>query len=69
MEKIVVYAAEGCPKCMVLKKQLSEKGIPYEVCNDIDYMVEKKGFDHVPMMEIGSTQMNYKEALKWVSER
>lgn len=69
MEKIVVYAAEGCPKCKALKQKLESKHIPYEVCTDVEYMVNEKGFAHVPMLEVDGSVMGYKEALKWTMER
>lgn len=68
MEKIVVYAAEGCPKCAALKKRLVEDKIDYEICTDVDLMLEK-GFEHVPMMEVDGAYLNYKSALKWLGER
>ena len=69
MEKIIVYASEGCPKCKALKQKLESKHIPFEVCTDVEYMVNEKGFVHVPMLEVDGSAMGYKEALKWASER
>lgn len=69
MDKIVVYAAEGCPKCKALKKKLDDKGIKYDVCMDVNYMVNEKKFIHVPMMEVGEKALNFKEALAWANER
>lgn len=68
MEGITIYAAEGCPKCAALKKQLDEKSITYSVCSDVDYMLSR-GFDYIPMLEVGNEVMNYKQALKWVREQ
>lgn len=69
MEKIIVYASEGCPKCKALKQKLESKHIPFEVCTDVEYMVNEKGFTHVPMLEVDGSAMGYKEALKWTMER
>lgn len=68
MEKIIIYAAEGCPKCSMLKKQLDSKKIPYEACYDVDYMISR-GFTHVPILEVDGVDMKFKDALNWISGR
>lgn len=55
----------GCPKCIVLEKKLAVKGIPFEICNNKDVMLEK-GFSEVPMLEVDDKIMSYKEAVKWI---
>ena len=69
MEKIVAYTAPGCPKCAALKMKLKEKGVEFETCEDVDYMINVKKFEHVPMLEVGEKIYNYKEALKWAETR
>ena len=33
MEKMILYTT-GCPKCRILEKKLSDKGIGFEKCDD-----------------------------------
>ena len=69
MEKVIAYTRPGCPKCAGSKAMLKEKGVEFETCEDVDYMVEVKKFEHVPMLEVGEKTYNYKEALRWVEAK
>lgn len=57
-----------CGKCLILEKKLNEKGIEYETCKDRDVM-EQRGFDFMPVLEVDGQIMNFGEAVKWVNER
>ena len=59
--------SNGCPKCKILKQKLDDKNILYEVCDDIDLMIEK-GFRSMPILEVNEKQMNYNEALIYLKE-
>jgi glutaredoxin-like protein NrdH len=58
-EKIIVYTTNNCIECTMVKKILTEEGIPFEV-RDIsthaDYQkeVEKYGFLGVPVTVLGN---------------
>ncbi len=63
---ITLYST-GCPKCNILKTKLNEKGVEYEICDDVDAMQEK-GFTVVPMLEVDGKIMNFLESNKWIKE-
>lgn len=47
---ITLYSTH-CPKCIILEKKLREKNIDFEICDDVDLMLEK-GFQEAPYLEI-----------------
>lgn len=59
--------SNGCPKCKILKQKLDEKNINYEICSDIDIMIEN-GFRSMPMLKVNETVMNYLEAINYIKE-
>ena len=62
----MLYSNE-CPKCKILKQKLDDKNILYEVCDDIDLMIEK-GFRSMPVLELNGEVMNYLEAVNYIKE-
>ncbi|MCQ2052385.1 MAG: hypothetical protein MJZ03_00345 [archaeon] len=58
----------GCPKCIVLEKKLAAKGIPFEICNDIE-TIKAKGYDLLPVLEDGDNIMPFKEAVDFINSR
>lgn len=64
---ITLYTID-CGKCLILEKKLNEKRIEYETCKDRDVM-EQRGFDFMPVLEVDGQTMNFGEAIKWVNER
>lgn len=65
MNKVVLYST-GCPMCKILKTKLDQKNIEYQVCENVDIMMEK-GFQTVPMLEIDDKLYNFREAVTWVN--
>lgn len=65
---VIVYSSTGCPQCNVLKMRLTQKGIQYEVCDDIDEM-ERLGIKSIPVLSVDGRLMNFPEAFKYVNER
>lgn len=63
VEKPLVYTI-GCPKCRELEELFQEKKIEYDICNDVKLMIEK-GFEYIPMVEIGDKIYNFEEAEEW----
>ena len=52
---MILYTAETCPKCKVVKKKLDDAVINYEVCQDLDKLAEladKYGIRTLPILEI-----------------
>ena len=56
----------GCPKCSVLEKKLSTKGINFEKITDIDLMISK-GYSAAPILEVDDTPLSFPEAVTWVN--
>ena len=66
MGKVILYE-HGCPRCKVLKAKLDQKGIEYEVVNDIEVM-KAKGFTEAPKLDVDGVVMDFKQATNWVKE-
>lgn len=64
---VVLYSID-CPKCKILEKKLDQAGIQYDVCKDRGIM-EQKGFDFMPVLDVDGQIMDFGEAAKWVNER
>lgn len=50
-----------------MKKKLTNAGIEYEECNNTSVM-QNKGIDSLPYLEVDGTLMNFSNAVKWVGE-
>lgn len=61
-DKVIIYST-GCPNCKALKIKLQKSNIQYEEINDLMIM-EAKGFQSVPMLEVNDTILNFTEAKK-----
>lgn len=64
MGKIILYE-HGCPKCRVLKTKLDQKGVKYEIINDVEFM-KAKGFSEAPKLEVDGVIYGFKEAVDWL---
>lgn len=64
---ITLYST-GCPKCRVIEAKLEQKGIEYQVDNNIDILVEK-GFISVPVLDVDGEFMDFTKANKWINEQ
>lgn len=60
---MILYTT-GCPKCIMLERTLTKKGVKYTVESDISVMA-KLGFTSVPilMLEDG-TMLTYEKAMQ-----
>ena len=67
MGKVILYE-HGCPRCKVLKMKLNQKGVEYEVINDIEVM-KAKGFNEAPKLEVDGVIYGFKEAVDWLKEQ
>lgn len=63
--KVVFYTID-CPKCRVLENKLKIKNVDFEECRDIEIMQEK-GFENAPMLEVDGAVMSFAEAVKWIN--
>ena len=55
-----------CPKCDILQKKLNNKNIEYTLITDVGVM-QQKGFDTMPMLEIDGKSMEFSDAVKWIN--
>ena len=67
MGKVILYE-HGCPRCKVLKMKLDQKGVQYEIVNDIGVMMAK-GFNEAPKLEVDGVVMDFKESVDWLKEQ
>ena len=66
MEKMVLYTT-GCPKCRILEKKLSDKGIGFEKCDDREVM-SSLGMVWLPRLRLDDGRMlGYFDAGKYVN--
>ena len=65
--KLILYST-NCPKCRVLKKKLSDKGLSFEENLFVDEM-EKLGITEVPVLSIDGELLDFKTAVDWVNRQ
>lgn len=63
---IILYTND-CPKCKILKTKLNEKGVQYEVFDNVDEMI-KKGFTTMPILEVDGEKLNFLQANNFIKE-
>ena len=66
MDNIILYST-NCPKCKVLEKKLVQKNIQYTKIENLDILREK-GFTFLPVLEVGSSTLNFKEAVDYINK-
>lgn len=68
MEEIgtITLYSTGCPKCLVLKRKLEDRGLPYTEVTDVQTMLDL-GITEVPVMRVGDRLMPFGEAAVWVN--
>ena len=66
MIDVILYST-GCPRCLVLKRKLNEKGILYSENNSVDEMLAR-GISESPMLDVDGNLMNFTQAVKFVNE-
>ena len=58
----------NCPQCKVLEKKLEQKGIQFEITNDIDELIEM-GIKRAPILKTDDVQyLDFSNAIKYVNE-
>ncbi len=65
MDRMTLYTT-GCPKCRILEKKLTDKGLDFEKCEDKETM-KGLGIVAVPVLKVGGKMLNYFEAVKYVN--
>lgn len=64
---ITLYTTH-CPQCQVLQTKLDEKGIDYNIIEDVKLM-KKMGFLSAPMLQLDNQTLTFGEAIKWLKEQ
>lgn len=69
-DSIIVYSSPSCPKCKMLKMELTKKGVEYIDYNVEDHLeeVQKLGITSAPSMLIEGKIFSFKEAINWIRE-
>ena len=62
---MVILYSTNCPRCRIIEKKLQDKGIEFELFNNVDAMIAK-GFKEAPKLEVDGTIMGFKEANEWI---
>lgn len=56
-----------CPRCNVLEKKLTQKGIEFELIDDFDVKtLIKKGFLSAPVLVVDDNYMDFIKANDWL---
>lgn len=65
---MVVLYSTGCTNCNILKKQLDNSGIEYEINSNTKEMIEL-GITDVPVLGVNGRLLDRKEAIVWIKEQ
>lgn len=65
-DSITVYSSPTCPRCKMLKLELSKKGISFDVCEDEERIIKETGSVDIPMLNVNGTIMGFKAAIDWI---
>jgi glutaredoxin len=57
----------GCPKCRVLEQKLNKQNIAFEICDDMQEVIDK-GFMSAPVLKLGDDYMDFVTAVTWLNE-
>ena len=73
MAEIVVYVADQCPKCNILKIKLNNKGIKYQEKiaskEEIDDILKTTNIMSLPILKIDDKYIDFTEANNWVNNK
>lgn len=64
-DSVILYSTH-CPKCMVLKKKLTEKGISYTENTSVEEMLSL-GINEVPVLGVNGELMDFSAAIAWLN--
>lgn len=65
---MVTLYTTHCPKCKVIAKKLEQKGIHFEIEENIEEMIAK-GFHSAPILQVDDKYLNFTEANNWIKEQ
>ena len=60
-----VFTKEGCSKCNIIKRMLTQQNVPFEEVDAEPYadMLKDKGFNNLPVVEDNGNYYSFREAL------
>ena len=64
--EIILYSADYCPKCQVLKKKLVAKYVEFKTVQD-EHILDKMGIDELPVLSVNGELMNMAAANNWIN--
>ena len=64
--EIILYSADYCPKCQVLKKKLVAKYVEFKTVQD-ENILDEMGIDELPVLSINGELMNMAAANNWIN--
>jgi hypothetical protein len=64
----MILFSTNCPQCKVLEKKLIQKGIEFEITNDIQELIDL-GIKRAPILKTDDNQyLDFSNAIKYVNE-
>lgn len=66
-DSIIVYSSPSCPKCKILKMELTRRGVEFEDCQDTD-KIAAMGIQSVPMLSINGELFGMADAIRGIKE-
>lgn len=64
--EIILYSADYCPKCQVLKKKLVAKYVEFKTIQD-EHILDKMEIDELPVLSVNGELMNMAAANNWIN--
>ena len=64
--EIILYSADWCPKCQVLKKKLIAKYVEFKVVKD-ENVLDEMGIDELPVLSVDGELMDMVAANIWIN--
>lgn len=64
--EIILYSADWCPKCQVLKKKLVAKYVEFKVVKD-ENVLDEMGIDELPVLSVSGELMDMVAANNWIN--
>lgn len=58
--------SNNCPKCIILKSKLDDKGLEYEKSDNMQELIDL-GFKTVPVLEVDGEYMEFSKAVQYVN--
>lgn len=66
MNNIIFYTT-NCPKCKVLKTKMDKVKLSYEICEDVQRMLDLN-IQTAPALQINDFILDFGQAIKWLKE-